>query len=121
MSPTLLAVFVGLGAVFAFLAIVSARKCNSILIEMREALSSIRSLRGKIEAHSAELDAITDTIQQLRGKFYAERRKYLQASSNSDSPEGSTDAGTRTLDVAALKAQLRRQAGLVAGKPAPHV
>lgn len=118
LSLTLLLASVGLAAVFALLAIRSARHCNSTLTEMRESVSRINSLRGKVEAHDSELDAITDAIRQLRGKFYAERRKSQPTFSNSDSQEEATDAGT--VDVAALKAQLRRKAGLIAGKPAPH-
>lgn len=118
LNPTLLLACVVLAASFAFLAIVSWRKCAACLREMRESVSSIRSARGKIEAHDSELDAITDSIHQLRGKFYAERRKLQQTSGNSDSQEGVTDAAI--VDVASLKAHLRRKAGLVAGKPAPH-
>jgi hypothetical protein len=118
LNLTLLAVCVGLAVVCALLAIQSARRCSSILIEMREALSAIRSLRGKVEAHDSELDAVTDAIAKLRGKFYAERRKYSQTTSNSDSDAEPTGAGT--VDVASLKAHLRRKAGLVAGQPAPH-
>lgn len=118
LNLTLHSVFAALGAVCALLAIHSARRCSSILTQVQEMLSSIRSLRGKVEVHDTELDAITDALAKLRGKFYAERRKSQQTTSNSDSQEGATDADT--VDVAALKAQLRRKSGLVAGRPAPH-
>lgn len=113
-----LSLLVGLAAVFALLAIQSSRKCANTLREMREIVSSLRSMRGKVEAHDSELDAVTDALHQLRGKFYAERRKYLQTGSNSDSSEDATGAGT--VDVANLKDHLRKRAGLIAGKPAPH-
>lgn len=118
LSPTLLAAFAVLALVCACLAIVSARKCNAILTEMRASVSSIRSLRGKIEVHETELDAVTDAIAKLRGKFYAERRKSQQTTSNSDYPEELTGGGT--VDVATLKAHLRRKAGLRAGEVPKH-
>lgn len=130
---TLQAVLVALAAVFALLAIHSSRRCANLLREMREALSSIRSLRGKVEAHDSELEAVTDSFRQLRGKFYAERRKFSQGGSNSDSDEEATGGSTpgrasatdkldmaTLIDVATLKDHLRRKAGLVPGKPAPH-
>jgi len=118
LNLTLLAVSVALAVVSALLAIQSARRCNSILIEMRETVSRITSLRGKVEAHDSELDAVTDAIAKLRGKFYAERRKSQSTTSNSDDPMDAT--GAAIVDVAALKAHLRRKAGLTAGQPAPH-
>lgn len=119
-----LSLFVGLAAVFALLAILSSQKCAKVLREMRETVASVRSIRSKVEAHDAELDAVTDAFHQLRGKFYAERRKHSQTASNSDSPEEATGAGTGrarpSLDLVATKDDLRRRAGLIAGKPAPH-
>ena len=115
---TLQAAFGALGAVFALLAILSARRCSSTLTQAREMLSSIRSLRGKVEAHDAELEAVTDAFRQLRGKFYAERRKSQQTTSNLDDPTEAIAAGT--VDVATLKAHLRRKAGLRAGEVPKH-
>ena len=119
-----LSLLVGLAAVFALLAIQSSRKCANTLREMRDIVSSLRSMRGKVEAHDSELDAVTDALHQLRGKFYAERRKNSQTTSSSDSPEEVTGAGTgrvrRSIDGAESKDDLRRRAGLIAGKPAPH-
>lgn len=113
MEVTFLALAVALAAVFACLAIVSSRKCAAVLTETREIASALRSVRSKVETHDAELDAVTDALHSLRGKFYAERRKSQPAGSNSDSPAVPTDTAT-------LKAMLRRQVGLTAGKPAPH-
>jgi hypothetical protein len=110
--------FAALGAVFALLAIRSAQRCKSILTAMHANESLIRSLRGKVEVHDSELDAVSDSIAKLRGKFYAERRKSQPDTSSSDYPEEVT--GAATVDVASLKAHLRRKAGLVAGQPAPH-
>ena len=118
LNLTLPLAFAVLAAVCALLAMRYARQCSSTLTEMREIVSRITSLRGKVEAHDSELDAVTDAIAKLRGKFYAERRKSQQTSSNSDSPEEAIDAAT--VDVPSLKAHLRRKAGLVAGRPAPH-
>lgn len=104
------AVAVALAAVFACLAIVSSRKSAACLRQTIEIASALRSVRGKVEAHDAELDAVTDTLRQLRGKFYAERRKSLPPEEPQADPA----------DVASLKNQLRRKVGLVAGRPAPH-
>lgn len=113
LNQTLIAAAVAIAAVFACLAIVSWRKCADALREVRGIASALRSVRSKVETHDAEMDALSDALHQLRGKFYAERRKYLSAGSNSDSNEAATDAATS-------KAELRRRIGLVAGKPAPH-
>jgi hypothetical protein len=104
---------VALGAIFACLAIVSWRKCAAVLNEIHGIASALRSVRSKVETHDAELDSVTDALQSLRGKFYAERRKSHPTGSNSGDLTEVTDAGT-------LKDMLRRKAGIVAGKPAPH-
>lgn len=110
--------FAALAAVCALLAIRSAKRCSEILTQMRATVSQITSLRGKVEAHDSELDAVTDSIRQLRGKFYAERRKSQQTSWNSDDPTEAIGAGT--VDVATIKAHLRRKAGLRAGEVPKH-
>jgi len=118
LNLTLQVAFAVLAAVFALLAIQSARRCNLLLMEMRDTVSRITSLRGKVEAHDSELDAVSDAIAKLRGKFYAERRKSQSTTLNSE--ESSEPTGAGTVDVASLKAHLRRKAGLTAGQPAPH-
>jgi hypothetical protein len=118
LNLTLHLAFVGLGAAFALLAIRSAQRCRNILTAMHANESQIRSLVGRVAVHDSELDAVTDSIAKLRGKFYAERRKSQPDTSNSDFPEEAT--GAATVDVASLKAHLRRKAGLTAGRPAPH-
>lgn len=118
LNQTLLLVFVALAAVCALLAILSARQCSSTLTQIRETTSRISSLRGKVEAHDSELEAVADAIRLLRGKFYAERRKSQQTTSNSDDPMEAIAAGT--VDVATLKAHLRRKAGLRAGEVPKH-
>lgn len=118
LNPTLLAASVALAAVCALLATVSAWRCSKTLTQMRAAVSQIISLRGKIEVHDSELEAVTDSIRLLRGKFYAERRKSQQITSNSDSAEEAIGAGT--VDAVSLKDHLRRKAGLRAGQPARH-
>lgn len=67
--------FAALAAIFACLAIVCWRKCADALKEIHGIASSLRSVRSKVETHDAELDSVTDALHQLRGKFYAERRK----------------------------------------------
>lgn len=107
-----------LAAACAWLAMHSSRKCAAALRELTAAVSTIRSERSRIEVHDLEIERTADALRSLRGKFYAERSKSALGSSNSDSREEVTDAST--VDVATLKAQLRRKAGLVAGRPAPH-
>lgn len=113
MNPTLLPVFVVLGAVCACLAFVCWRKCVAVLNEARGIASALRSVRGKVETHDAELDRITDALTTLRGRFYAMRRTSQPDGSNSDNPPVPTAAATS-------KDELRRRIGLIAGKPAPH-
>jgi hypothetical protein len=102
-----------LAAIFACLAIVSWKKCAAALIEVRGIAQSLHSVRSKVETHTAELDSVTDALQSLRGKFYAERRKTQPTGSSSGDLTDGIDGGT-------LKDMLRRKAGIVAGKPAPH-
>lgn len=118
LPPISAALFAALAAVFALLAMLSSRRCARLLTEMREAISSIRSLRSRIEVHDLEIDRTAEALRSLRGRFYAERNKSQPTTSNSDTREEATDAAG--VDVAVLKAQLRRKAGLVAGQPAPH-
>jgi hypothetical protein len=118
LNPTLQLVSVVLGLVFACLAIVCVRKCSELLTQARATVASIRSSLGKIEAHDAAIEALADSVHQLRGKFYAERRKSQPGTSNSDSQEEPT--GAATVDGLSLKDHLRRKAGLLAGQPAPH-
>ena len=119
MQPMLLpGLFAALAAVCALLAMVSSRKCARLSTEMTEAVASIRSLRSRIEVHDLEIERTADALRSLRGRFYAERSKSASTSSSSDDRSEATDDST--LDVGALKAQLRRKAGLVAGRPAPH-
>jgi len=114
MMPTALgALFAALALVFALLAMVTWRKCAATFAEVRELVSSLRSLRSKVEVHDAELDRVTDALAQLRGKFYAERRKLA-----ADPATDSTQPEPRPVE--SLKDELRRKVGLVAGRPAPH-
>lgn len=105
--------FAALAAIFACLAFVSWRKCVEVLSEIRGIASALRSVRSKVETHDAEIDSVTDALHQLRGKFYAERRKSQPNGSNSDSHTAPTAAATN-------KDDLRRRIGLVPGRPAPH-
>lgn len=116
--PTLVVLFAALAAVCALLAIHSSQKCARLLTEMRATVASLASMRSRVEAHDLEIERTAEALRSLRGRFYQERSKWQPASTNSGSGEEATDAGT--LDVASLKAQLRRKAGLVAGRPAPH-
>lgn len=113
MKLTFLALAAALAAVCACLAIVCWRKCAEALIEVRGIALSLRGMRSKVEAHDGELEAVTDALRTLRGKFYAERRK-LQTPSDA-SGEQSLPASP-----ASSKDALRRKLGLVPGRPAPH-
>lgn len=116
MTATILSgVFAAAALVFALLATASSRKCAERLSEMREAIASMRSTRSKVEAHDSEIEAISDALATLRGKFYAERRKSQPGTTNSDSPEEATGAGTLPGDEAsrvAWKANMRAKYGL---------
>jgi hypothetical protein len=114
MTATVLSgLFAALGLGFALLALISSRKCAATLQQAQELVSSVRSSRSKIEAHDAELDRVTDALNTLRGKFYAERRKYQAGADTETSPSEPAPVGS-------LKDELRRKVGLVAGRPAPH-
>jgi len=74
--------------------------------------SAISSERSRIAVHDSELDAVSDALRQLRGKFYAERRKNLP----NETPEQMEPPLATVVD----KDELRRRSGLKPGKPAPH-
>jgi len=105
--------FAALAAAFAFIALLSCRKCERYSREAREIGQALHSSRSKIGAIESAVDALHDQFHQLRGKFYASRRK-LQESAES-SPE---DTPTNTpapltsgpiVDSAAWKAKMRGQ------------
>jgi len=102
-------------AVCAFLAIVSSRKSSAALEEARRLCSAISSERSRIVAHDSELDAVSDALRLLRGKFYASRRKTSEQ--EDDEPQGDAH---KQMPLPLSKDDLRRRAGLLPGKPAPH-
>jgi len=106
-----------LAAVSAFLATVCWRKCADVLTEVTGIASALRSVRSKVETHDAELDSVTDALQRLRGKFYAERRKSPPESSSADGREATGGSGVPEpkdpASTLAWKAAMRAKLGLV--------
>jgi len=105
--------------VFALLAMASSRKCAQHLTVIREVAASLRSARSRIEAHDSEIEALADSLQTLRGKFYASRRTTQQTDSSSDSREEAIGAATPTDEASrvAWKQRMRAKYGLT---PSPR-
>jgi hypothetical protein len=112
-SLTLQFLLAAVAAVSAFLAGVCLRRCGEVLREMRATVSSVSTVRSKVEVHDAELDRISDALAKLRGLFYSERSAKRSATSNSDFREEATGPATS-------KDELRRRVGLVAGSVPKH-
>lgn len=99
----LVALVCALGAALA------SRRCVEAWNEAQKVLRAASSLRGTVDAHSSEIDAIKDSFRQLRGKFYAERAKRAEEPERVDSVPVQADPAT-------YKARLRAQVGLVPGR-----
>lgn len=105
--------FAALAAAFAFIALHSCRKCERCLQEAREIAQALHSSRSKIAATESAVDALHDQFHQLRGKFYASRRKLQENEENSreDMPTNTPVPGTAgpVVDSQAWKAKMRGQ------------
>jgi len=106
-------VFAVLAAVFAFFAMHSSRKCALCCAEARATAQALHSSRSKIAETESAVDALHDQFHQLRGKFYASRRKSQE---NGESSPEDTQTSTPALpiagpivDSAAWKAKMRGQ------------
>lgn len=106
MTQALFMLCAGVAAVCAFIAIAAVRRCNELLQQATSLCTALSSERGRIVAHDAELDQITDTLRKLSGRVGALRKEHR---SNSDS-EGSP---TGEIDRANWKARMRERYGLV--------
>ena len=107
------ALFAALAAVFAFFAMHSSRKCALCCAEVKATAQALHSSRSKIAAIESGVDALHDQFHQLRGKFYASRRKSPE---NGDDSPGDTPTSTPALPIAgpgvdtlAWKARMRGQ------------
>jgi len=93
-SLTLLLALVALAATFASLATVCWLRCAKVSRTVTETAARLSSSLSKIEANASEIAALGDSLELLRGKFYAARRTSQPTTSSSGSGEGATDAGT---------------------------
>ena len=105
--------FAALAAAFAFIALHSCQKCARYSREVREIGQALHSSRSKIAATESAVDALHDQFHQLRGKFYASRRKSQE---NGDDSHGDTPTSTPVpgiagpiVDTVAWKARMRGQ------------
>ena len=112
MSSVISGVFAAAGAVFAVLALLSARKASATAAQLAELLRAIERERTRIAVHDTELDQITATLRKLSGRIGAARKQ----NSADDAPPDSPAA-----DYAGYKARLRAKVGLVPGKPPPKI
>lgn len=95
---------VGIAAACALVAIAASRNCAQLHAELVRMLSAVSTERSLIEKNEARIEEVSDQLHRLRGKFYAERR---QSSETVDTPPKS---------AADLKAELRKQLGLMPGR-----
>lgn len=105
--------FAALAAAFAFIALHSCQKCARYLREVKEIAAALHSSRSKIGAIESAVDALHDQFHQLRGKFYASRRKSPE---NGDDSREDTQISTPAAPIAgpgvdsvAWKARMRGQ------------
>lgn len=95
-------------AVSALIATVAARRCSEQMRQMTSVCSALSSERGRIAAHDAELDQITDTLRKLSGRIGAVRKAQRRNGDPLDDDEPEVDTGRLS-----WKAQMREKYGLV--------
>jgi len=90
--------------VCALIVIAAVRRCAALFLSAQQLVQSLSAERGRIAAHDAELDQITDTLRKLSGRIGAARKESKQTNSPSDAVD----------DVNRLtwKAQMREKYGL---------
>jgi hypothetical protein len=106
--------FAALAAAFAFIALLSSRKCERYSDEVKEIARALHSSRSKVAAIESAVDALHDQFHQLRGKFYASRRKSQENGDDSRedtliSTPVTPIAGPSGVDSVAWKARMRGQ------------
>jgi len=113
----MLPIFFVLSALVALLCAVTAiycwQRCAAALAEVHGIVSALRGMRSKTEAHDSAIEQLAEDFRSLRGKFYAERRK---AADNGSEAESGSAVDRKTVSVADLKANLRKQVGLLPGR-----
>jgi len=112
--PWILFLSVVAAVVSALIATLASRRCGMLCEEVRGTAAALRSARSKIAELDSDYDALNSAFITLRGKFYAERRKSQQDSSNSDGQQDHTSGSTATDAVNRLtwKAQMRDKYGI---------
>lgn len=106
MTPAVFGAFVAVAVVCALIAIAAARKCYELLQEARQLCSALGTERGRIAAHDAEIDQITETLRKLSGRIGAVRKEARKEGSSGE-PEDVANVNRLT-----WKAQMREKYGL---------
>lgn len=89
-------------------ALYAARRSSALLSEARSLCAALSNERGRIAAHDAEIDQITDTLRKLSGRIGAVRRAARAAGEQLDDDEpAQLDAGRLS-----WKAAMREKYGL---------
>lgn len=105
MSEAIFILCAAVAAVCAFIATAAVRKCSELSNQATALCSALSSERGRIAAHDAELDQITDTLRKLSGRIGAARKEMRR----SESSTGDDDNG---IDRQSWKAKMREKYGL---------
>lgn len=107
MTQAVFGVFVAVAAVCALIATVAARRCFDQLREVRQLCTALGTERGRIAAHDAELDQITETLRKLSGRIGAVRKEARKEGSSGEPDE------VQSTSRLTWKAQMREKYGLV--------
>lgn len=94
----------GVAVVFALIAIAAARKCSAQQLQVQQLLHSLSNERGRLAAHDAEIDQITDTLRKLSGRIGAARKEAKATASTSDD--------VSNVNRLTWKAQMREKYGI---------
>jgi len=100
-------VFAVVAVVCALIATVAARRCGELYAEISRLLQTVSTERGRLAAHDAELDQITETLRKLSGRIGAMRKE----ARGSDSSNGD-ESNVSDINRLTWKAEMRQKYGL---------
>jgi len=95
---------VAVALVCALIAIAAARRCAVLQQEISRVCTALSNERGRIAAHDAELDQITETLRKLSGRIGAVRKEAKNSASDAEPADQSR---------LTWKAEMREKFGLV--------
>lgn len=107
MNLVVFGLFAAVGAVCAWIALSAARKCVEQSRQVSVIVTALSNERGRIAAHSAEIEQITATLHKLSGRLGAVRKEAKNSAGSSGDPDDVANVNRLT-----WKAEMREKYGL---------